>query len=161
MRKLLVIVSLLFLWSCSKAPTEFSEKALGEILLNRNNEEVLFKDILEKYRGEKILIDVWASWCKDCIIGLPNLKKLQSENQNVQYVFLSLDRTSKSWKRGVDRFQIKGDHYFMKEGKKGALGEFLNLWWIPRYVVVDESGRIALFKATKITDKKILEALKK
>ena len=160
MKRLLAIVCLLLLWSC-EAPTQFPEEALEEAFLNRNNEELLFKDILEKHKGEKILIDVWASWCKDCIVGLPNLKKLQSENPNVRYVFLSLDRSSKSWKRGIDRFQIEGDHYFMKEGKKGALGKFLDLWWIPRYIVVDESGGIALFKATKITDKKILEALKK
>ena len=49
----------------------------------------------------------------------------------------------------------------MKEGKKGGLGDFLNLWWIPRYVVVNEIGEILLFKATKITDKNISEALKK
>ena len=49
----------------------------------------------------------------------------------------------------------------MMEGKKGASGDFLNLCWIPRYVVVNESGEITLFKATKITDKNILEALKK
>jgi hypothetical protein len=49
----------------------------------------------------------------------------------------------------------------MKAGKKGELGDFLNLWWIPRYVVLNELGEITLFKATKITDEKIVEALKK
>jgi hypothetical protein len=89
------------------------------------------------------------------------LKKLQKENPEVSYVFLSLDKTTNSWKKGIDRFQIKGEHYFMQEGKKGEFGDFLNLWWIPRYMVVNESGEITLFKATKITDKNILEALKK
>jgi thiol-disulfide isomerase/thioredoxin len=108
-----------------------------------------------------VLIDVWASWCKDCIVGLPNLKKFQKENPEVVYLFLSLDRNIKSWKRGIDRFGIEGEHYFMQEGKKGSFGDFLNLWWIPRYVVVNETGEITLFKATKITDKNIVEALKK
>jgi len=58
-------------------------------------------------------------------------------------------------------YALNADHYYMMEGKKGAFGDFLNLWWIPRYVVVNESGEITLFKATKITDKNILEALKK
>ncbi len=48
----------------------------------------------------------------------------------------------------------------MAEGKKGTFGKFLGLWWIPRYVVVNEFGEIILFKATKITDKNILKALK-
>jgi hypothetical protein len=48
----------------------------------------------------------------------------------------------------------------MVTGKKGALGKFLGLWWIPRYLVINEFGEITLFKATKITDKNILKALK-
>jgi len=48
----------------------------------------------------------------------------------------------------------------MKTGKKGAFGRFLGLWWIPRYIVVNELGEIIVFKATKITDKNILKAFK-
>lgn len=146
--------------SC-EAPNQFSTEALQESFTSLNEQEVTFQTILDTHKGSKILIDVWASWCGDCITGLPDLKKLQRENPEIVYVFLSLDRNVKSWKKGIERFQIAGDHYFMKSGKKGEFGDFLNLWWIPRYVVVNEKGEITLFKATKITDKKILEALKK
>lgn len=161
MRRILVILCVALLWGCGKTPTEFSESALFEPLINVDESSEAFYKVLEKHKGKKILINVWASWCKDCIVGLPDLKKLQEENPEVSYVFISLDKGVKSWKRGIDRFQIEGDHYYMPQGKKGTLGKFLGLWWIPRYVVVNESGEISLFKATKITDKKILEALKK
>jgi thiol-disulfide isomerase/thioredoxin len=147
--------------SCGENPTQFSNEALQEGFTNLNDEEVTFQSILDTHKGRKILIDVWASWCGDCITGLPSLKKLQKENQDIAYVFLSLDKNVKSWRKGIDRFQIEGDHYFMKAGKKAEFGDFLDLWWIPRYVVVNEKGEITLFKATKITDKKILEAFKK
>ena len=26
--------------------------------------------VLDKHKGKKILIDVWASWCRDCIVRL-------------------------------------------------------------------------------------------
>jgi thiol-disulfide isomerase/thioredoxin len=151
---------MIYLVSCER-PTQFSSEALGETFLNWNEEEVTFKEIANQHKGSTVLIDIWASWCKDCIVTLPELKLLQKEYPEVKYVFLSLDRTPKSWKRGVERFQIQGEHYYMKEGKKGPLGDFLNLWWIPRYVVLNEKGDIVLYKATKITDKNILEALKK
>lgn len=160
MKKLIVILCVLCFLGCEK-PTQFSEEALKETFLNWNEEEVTFKQITDQYKGSKVLIDIWASWCKDCIVTLPQLKKLQQENPEVKYVFLSLDKTPKSWKRGVDRFQIKGEHYFMQAGKKGEFGEFLNVWWIPRYVVLNEKGDITMFKATKISSKKIIEAIKK
>ncbi len=146
--------------SCSK-PTVFSEESKAEKLVLLSGEEVVFKDVLQKHKGKKIIIDIWASWCKDCIVRLPNLKQLQKDYPNVAFVFLSQDTTIKSWKRGIQRFGLAGDHYFMTEKKKGPLGDFLNLWWIPRYVVINELGDITLFKATKITDNNIIEALKK
>ena len=142
-------------------PTQFSTEALQEKFINISQQEESFMNILSKHKGNKLLIDVWASWCSDCIETLPILKNLQTDNPDVHVVFLSLDRSLKNWKKAIERFQISGDHYYMREGKKGAFGDFLNLWWIPRYLVVNESGEITLFKATKISDKKILEALKK
>ena len=158
MKKLLFILYVLLLFGCEK-PTQFSEVALEETFLNWNEEEVTFKEMMNQYKGSKVLIDIWASWCKDCIVTLPQLKTLQKNHPDVKFVFLSLDKTPKSWKNGVERFQIEGEHYFMQGGKKGAFGDFLNVWWIPRYVVLNEEGEITLYKATKITDKNIVEAL--
>ena len=160
MKKLFLVFFIIGFTGC-ETPTQFSEEAVQEKFLNWEEEEVTFQEVLHQYRGKKVLIDVWASWCKDCIVGLPDLKRVQEEHPNVNYVFLSLDRNIQSWKNGVNRFQISGEHYFMKAGKKGAFGDFLNLWWIPRYVVLNEQGEIVLFKAIKITDKNITEALKK
>ena len=158
MKKLLFVLCLFTFIGCER-PTQFSAEALEETFLNWNEEEVTFQQITDQYKGSKVLIDIWASWCKDCIVTLPELRVLQQNHPDVKYVFLSLDKTTKSWKRGVERFQIEGEHYFMQGGKKGAFGDFLNVWWIPRYIVLNEKGDITLFKATKITDKNIVEAL--
>ena len=45
--------------------------------------------------------------------------------------------------------------------KDGEFVDFINLNWIPRYMVINESGEITLFKATNAADKEIKEALKK
>lgn len=162
MRRLALIVITIFLAGCSfENPTEFTKEALTEEFVSLENENSTIGAILSEYKGRKVLIDIWASWCKDCIIGLPNLKKFQRQNPDVVYLFLSLDKSTKSWRNAIDKFGIEGEHFFMQDGKKGAFGKFLNLWWIPRYVVLDEKGEIVLYKATKIIDKNIVQALKK
>lgn len=149
----------LILYSCNN-PKKFSDEALTEKLVSLNGDQLTFNDVLEKHKDKKIVLDIWASWCKDCIVRLPQLKQLQVEYPNVSFVFLSQDFTDKSWKNGIKRFAIHGDHYYMKQKKKGPLSDFINLWWIPRYLVINEKKEILLFKATKITDKKIRKALK-
>lgn len=106
------------------------------------------------------MIDVWASWCKDCIVGMPKMSTLQRNNTDVVFVFLSLDKNDEEWKAGIKKYNVKGEHYFLSSGWKGNLGSFLKLDWVPRYVVVNEKGEIALFKAIKADDKKLIKALK-
>ena len=158
-----ILVLLFFFTSCSfKAPKEFSDKALNEKLYNLKDIDATLQEVLNQYKGKKVLIDVWASWCRDCIVGLPKVKEIQREFKEVVFLFLSVDERIDSWKRGVKRYNIKGEHYNLPKGmKKGDLVEFLNISWIPRYVVVNEKGEITLFKATDASDKDIITALKK
>jgi thiol-disulfide isomerase/thioredoxin len=149
------------LLSCqNRVETQFSEAALNDDLLTLNDVSILFKSILEKHQGKTVFIDVWASWCKDCLKGLPSVKALQTEHPEVDFVYLSLDKTQKAWKKGIKRLEIKGDHYFMKSGWKGAMGTFLDLDWIPRYMIVDKQGKIKVFKAIETTDITLLNNLK-
>ena len=159
-------ILLLTLFTCTvlscqtRVETQFSEAALNDELVSLNGDSILFKSILEKHQGKTVFIDVWASWCKDCLKGLPSDKALQAEYTNVDFVFLSLDKSQDAWKKGVDRLQIKGDHYFMQSGWKGAMGTFLDLDWIPRYMIIDKQGLIKVFKAIKTSDKTLINNLK-
>ena len=78
MRNIAFLLLIIFA-SCSSAQdkTEFSEKALAEIMLDVSGEEISFSEIIEQYKGKKVVIDVWASWCGDCIGGMPMVKELQ------------------------------------------------------------------------------------
>ncbi|WP_299050322.1 TlpA disulfide reductase family protein [uncultured Polaribacter sp.] len=162
MVKKIAIVLFFIMTSCNfEKPTQFSTEALQDTLYDVSHKKYSFQQVLEQYKGKKIVIDVWASWCRDCVRGLPQLKELQRKFPEVTYLFLSVDTNVNSWKRGIQHYQIKGEHYNLPKGmKKGALVDFLNVSWIPRYVVIDENGKITLFKATKASDKNIEKVLK-
>ncbi|MDG1285593.1 MAG: thioredoxin family protein [Flavobacteriaceae bacterium] len=160
-KSLLVFLFVITQLSCqNRVETQFSEAALNDEFVTLNGDSVLFKTILEKHLGNTVFIDVWASWCKDCLEGLPSVKELQQKHPEVDFVYLSLDKTQKAWKKGIDRLEIKGDHYFMQSGWKGAMGTFLDLDWIPRYMIIDKQGSIKVFKAIKTTDITLLNNLK-
>lgn len=160
-KSLLVFLFVITQLSCqNRVETQFSEAALNDKFVTLNGDSVLFKTILEKHLGNTVFIDIWASWCKDCLEGLPSVKELQQKHPEVDFVYLSLDKTQKAWKKGIDRLEIKGDHYFMQSGWKGAMGTFLDLDWIPRYMIIDKQGSIKVFKAIKTTDITLLNNLK-
>ena len=162
MKKTILLCALIVqLFGFSQSKTSFKKEALEENLLSLQGNEKTFKEVLEGYKGNIVLIDFWASWCPDCVKGLPKVKKIQTEFSKVAYLFLSLDRAVHKWKAGIEKYDIKGEHYFIKEGwKKSALCKEINLDWIPRYMLLDSEGNIRHFRAITADDPKLISAIK-
>lgn len=161
MKYITILIFSLSILSCKaqETPKQFSNAALNDTFVALDGSETTFQSILDANKGKTLVIDVWASWCKDCIAGMPKVKELQKEFPNATYLFLSLDKTQDAWKRGIEKYDVIGQHYFMQSGWKGPFGEFIKLDWIPRYMIVDQNGNIKLFKAIEADDKNIKDIL--
>ena len=160
MKKIFLLLIIVFV-SCSEDPKEFSEEANLEMLIGLDDSKITLREVLYQQKGKKIFIDVWASWCKDCVAGFPKVKELQKEFPDVVFLYLSVDISNPSWKRAIEKYNLVGEHYNLPKGmNEGDFVDFVNLNWISRYMVIDEKGQIQLFKATDPSDKKIIKALK-
>lgn len=123
--------------------------------------KINFSDVLEIYKDKKVVVDIWASWCKDCIGGLPKLEKLKKKTgtDNVIYVFISVDEEEAKWQSAIERFNIGGEHYRFEGGWKNAMTNYIELDWIPRYLVLSHKGKIVMPKAITASDKELENAL--
>lgn len=163
MKKLFLLPILFFMIACqAQDKTEFGKEALEAKMTSVDGKEIAFKDILAQYKGQVVVIDVWASWCPDCKKGMPKVHDLQKQFPNVKYLFLSYDRVDEKWKQGIESFNTKGgDNYHVGTSmKEGAFSKDIKLDWIPRYMVVDKNGKIALFRAIEADDEKLITTLK-
>ena len=142
-----------------KEATTFEKEGLESEMLNVEKQGIKFSEILKKYEGKTVVIDVWASWCSDCIKGMPKVKVLQEKYPEVVYVFISMDKNYDSWLTGIEKYEVKGEHYLAPDGMKGVFGKSINLDWIPRYMVVDKTGKIALYKVIEANDEKLFDVL--
>jgi thiol-disulfide isomerase/thioredoxin len=148
--------------SCSNAQEkQFSDKALQGKLTTTEGKVVSFESILQENKGKNLVIEVWASWCGDCIKAMPKLKELQANNPDVTYVFISADKAMDKWKEGIAKHQLAGNHYWIndKDGMKGSFGKSIDLDWIPRYIVVDKTGKVLLYRAIETDFDKINNTL--
>lgn len=148
MKKIFLLLMAISLSSCSQDPgKQFSKESLNEKLVALNNDEITFGEILKKHHGKTVVIEVWASWCSDCIKAMPKWKALQEKHPDISYVLLSVDRDSDSWKVGIDKHELEGDHYWIPDGMKGTFGKAIDIDWIPRYIIVDKTGKVATYRA--------------
>lgn len=161
MNKILVFLFAVISFSCSQAQkNSFSKEALSEKLLSTDGNQVAFEDILKQHKGKTLVIEVWASWCGDCVKAMPKIKELQASHPDVAYLFISMDRTAEAWKTGIEKHELKGNHFMANDQMKGVFGKAIDLDWIPRYIILDKTGKIVLYRAIETDFEKINSVLK-
>lgn len=122
----------------------FPKEVLLTALVDSMGHKLTFKDLLEKSKNKIIVLDFWASWCGPCRIGMPKVNKVKQElnNPNVEFIFISLDETEKDWRVGLKMTKVPGKHYWINNNFNSALAKYLTIHPIPRYVIINRSGKL-------------------
>jgi thiol-disulfide isomerase/thioredoxin len=160
MKKTLILLCAVIAVTCRAQEKQFTKEALSEKIISLNGDNVTLDAILKRHQGKTVMIEVWASWCGDCVKAMPLLKQTQADNPNVDYIFISMDKAADKWKEGIEKHDLKGEHYWAVDGMKGAFGQSIELDWIPRYILIDKSGKVLLYHATEKDFDKLNATLK-
>jgi thiol-disulfide isomerase/thioredoxin len=156
-----IVLGALFSLSCSNAQKkEFSKDSLEKTLITTEQKEITFSDIIKNQKGKTTVIEIWASWCSDCVKAMPKVKEMQANNPDVDYVFISMDKVYDKWINGIEKHELTGKHYWATDGMKGEFGKALDVDWIPRYIVIDKKGNIIIYRAIETDFDKINATLK-
>ncbi len=111
-----------------------------------------FDNLLKRFEGKNILIDIWATWCHPCIEEFKHKAIIQPfiENDKIEMLFISIDKPQweDRWRQSIKINELQGNHF--RADKKfiedmwSVIGDFKGA--IPRYVLIDKEGKI--FKST-------------
>ncbi|WP_419869821.1 TlpA family protein disulfide reductase [Chryseobacterium sp. CT-SW4] len=162
MKKLLIFltISLASLSYAQQTPkvikTSFSKEALSQKLEDEEGKSLTVQDILNQHKGKVLIIDFWAGWCQDCLKAFPKAKELENNNPDIDFVFFSLERSKEGFDRSLDRFDMKEkENYWFASGWKNGFNNYIDLNWIPRYMVIDQKSNIAKYYAISPEDPEI------
>lgn len=117
---------------------------------------------LTDFRGKKLYIDVWATWCAPCLEELPYIKNLQSKSKelNVEVLSITLDENLNTWKKFLKNKAFGGTQCYAENHWNSTFCKDYRIQSIPRYILIDEEGNLISANAPKPSDKKLLDLLK-
>lgn len=161
-----MMLSIFILGSAQKIPqvlkTQFSKEALHQKLEDENGKNISVQEILNQHKGKVLVIDFWAGWCRDCLLALPKAEELEKKNPNIDFVFFSLERSKEKFDSSLERFNMKEkENYWFSTGWKNDFNNYIDLNWIPRYMVIDQKSNIAKYYAISPEDPEIQKTIDK
>lgn len=116
-----------------KAAPEFS-------LLTPSGTEIRLSD----FRGEVILVDFWAAWCKPCRENHPELRALYKRHHDKGFTIIgvSLDRSRDQWLQAIEEdslewMQVSDLLYF-----ESPVLEAFHIAYLPANLLLDPQGLI-------------------
>lgn len=127
----------------------FSKEVLSTKFKDASNNDITLSAIIEANKNKVIVVDFWATWCGACIEAFPALAMIQqqTENSEVVYMFVSFDRKYEDWVRGKSRWPKSNLHYFLPEGFNSLLCRNLYFTGIPRTIIINKKGNLAIYNA--------------
>jgi peroxiredoxin len=100
---------------------------------------------LSSLKGKYVLIDFWASWCKPCMIELPNVIEQYAayKDKGFEIVGVSLDREKDAWLNTIKIPGMSWIHVWDMEGETpGNVANMFGVTGIPHTVLLDKEGKI-------------------
>ena len=149
---MIVLIAMLVVGTINAQTEQNTQQAVQPIVVMDSINTLA--EAIKPLHGKKIYIDIWATWCKPCLMEFAHneaLKKILAEN-DIQQLYISLDNENKTWIDfiNINQYNFTGTHIRANNGLLGS--DLLKLFFtnagggielsIPRYILIDEKGNI-------------------
>ncbi|GHV25484.1 hypothetical protein FACS1894176_04050 [Bacteroidia bacterium] len=99
---------------------------------------------LSDFRGQYVLVDFWASWCKPCRMENPNVVKnyQQYKDKNFTVLGISLDNNQKAWLNAIEKDGLTWTQVSDLQFWNNAVARQYGITSIPYNFLLDPQGKI-------------------
>ena len=109
---------------------------------------------LADFKGKLIYLDIWATWCRPCIMQIPAMKKLETKYADKGIEFLSIsvdpDKDKEKWKETILTKNMSGTHLFA--GTESSFGYDYKVEFVPKFLIISADGNILMENAPQAMD---------
>jgi len=110
------------------------------------------------YRGEWVLVNVWASWCDPCREESPALQRFHEEHRDEGFTVLGIDSRDVS-SEGLAFVEEFGLTYPQLHDSEGDVPDDYGMTGFPESFLIDPEGNVAVARSGPVTGAYLEEAI--
>ena len=115
---------------------------------------------LDSLRGMYVVLDFWASWCPDCRRELPEVLRMEEEN-NLPFVGISFDTDGAQLDSAIAKYEIPYPQVTeLCRMKESRVAQEYGVRWIPTYYLISPDGRVLMGTVVLSRLERALKAIK-
>jgi thiol-disulfide isomerase/thioredoxin len=118
-------------------------KLIANYDLSLKEKEELIK-IYKRTKGKVVFHDFWFTNCPPCMKELPHYNDLISttDGENVEFIFYGVYMENEEWKKTIDKFKLKGNHYLLTKNQLAFFEKYFRVHAFPHHQLINSSGKI-------------------
>ena len=125
---------------------------INTLLKDTSGMQLTFGEMMEKYKGKVVYIDFWGMGCGPCRGAMPYAKKLKEKlvDMPVEFVYVSVEKIkNNNWEKVFEVTFTEKNHYVLENRFDSRLHKFMEINWVPSYMIFDKDGRLIDFNADR------------
>ena len=96
---------------------------------------------LADFSGKYALLDFWGTWCRYCVMGIPQMKEYyQKYSDKIEFVGIDCRETQEAWKAGVEKYALEWTNLY--NGYDQSLIIEYGIQGYPSKIIITPDGKV-------------------